>query len=129
MSKARMLLWAAIAVVGMISAGTVAAESSTLTLFVYQGEPRYPLKGASILLISRGGTKSLGATDQRGEYRALKADLREKQGIALLVCFQDSNTDCSAVRLEDGEVLAFDELSINVPLPRAVDRFKVNPRR
>ena len=129
MARSRLVLGALTILVVMAHGQIAAGEGSTLTFFVYQNEPRYPLQGASVLLISRSGSRELGVTDQLGEYRLRKADLRGKQGLAVLFCFQGSSTDCSAVRLEDGKVLGFEELAVNLPLPKTVDRFKVDAKR
>jgi len=128
-ARSKLVLGALTALPVMAHGQIRAGERSTLTFFVYQNEPRYPLQGASVVLVSRSGSRVLGVTDQRGEYRARKADLRGKQGLAVLFCLQGSSTDCSAVRLEDGKVLGFEELAVNLPLPRTVDRFRVDAKR
>lgn len=80
-------------------------RGGTIRFFVYMDSPKYPLKDVPLILVSKDGSETLGKTDQGGIVLARKADILEKRGLALLFCFENSSTACSALRLEDGSVL------------------------
>lgn len=123
------------ALVGLLSLGCAskpaavlpqsAPTGATLNIFVYSEEPRYPLAKASVVLVSDGGSEVLGLTDIGGAFKIDRSRLNAPGARALLFCFDQSPRACSAIRLDTGDPLGLTELSVNVPLPRAVDRFVV----
>jgi hypothetical protein len=65
----------------------------TLSIFAYAEQPKFPLVGASVVLVTEKGSDVLGLTNERGLFVVDKAKLRSPENLVLLVCFNQSSTD------------------------------------
>lgn len=107
---------------GHVEASPTPPPGPTLSVFVYAEQPKFPLVGASVVLVTRQGSEVLGVTDSKGFFLVEKSRLREPGSLALLFCYNQSPSDCSAVRLDAGTPLELNELNVNVPNPKVIDR-------
>jgi hypothetical protein len=71
------------------------------------------------------GTREIGRTSADGEFHVRKAFLREKRVDTLIFCL-DQPFPCAAVRVDDPQVLEYDELNVNIPTYPMIDRVRIH---
>jgi hypothetical protein len=98
-------------------------SDAAIQFFVYTGEHVEGLPGIEVRLVASEGVRVLGATDRNGEFKVPKTKLHAAW--AVLFCWAE-RFECSAVRLDHPDILGFDELNVELPIPKIIDRFTVH---
>ena len=70
--------------------------------------------GRPVLLVTSGGVRSIGATDEDGIFLAPK-ELVGRDALALLLCWDARSLACTAVRLDNGDAAVYDWLNVTLP--------------
>jgi hypothetical protein len=101
-----------------------------ITFWVFSGDqPHENVVGGAVFGIGASGLRELGSTNSDGEFHVTKAFLRAEKLSALIFCWtRRQPVPCSAVRLDDPQILDFDELNVELPLLKAIDRFRLGAK-